>query len=208
MVASPGLFGQRIRTIPLTAFALAVWPGAGGPWPRHRSRSRRRCAQQKVGESRRGDPELDQKVNQAREEIELLELQFGTRRAQLDLAEARMAEARRRRANFEKLYRDGFASEERDLASRDDVLMHESRVTAEKAGVQESAWDRVLAVRSDAAFEVRFVVDEEPYLIPLFVDQLLRRRYLMVVADTSRGRIYPSRPGSTRCNSRFGTERP
>jgi multidrug resistance efflux pump len=95
-------------------------------------------AQPKPVESRRLDPGLDQKINQAREEIEILELQLETRKAQLHLAEARLAEARRWKGLFEKLFRDGFASEERYLAARDDVLMHESRVAAEKAGVQEA----------------------------------------------------------------------
>lgn len=85
-----------------------------------------------------GDPALDQKINQAREEIELLELHLSTRKAQLKLAEARMAESRRWRDIFQKLHHDGFASEERYLAARDDVLMHESRVAWEKAAVQEA----------------------------------------------------------------------
>ncbi len=85
----------------------------------------------------RGDPALDQRINQAREEIELLELQLATRKAQLQLAEARLAEARRWRDVFKKLFRDGFASEERFIAARDDVLMHEAHVAAEKGAVQE-----------------------------------------------------------------------
>ncbi|MHB1561864.1 MAG: HlyD family secretion protein [Isosphaeraceae bacterium] len=87
---------------------------------------------------RRGDPALDQKINQAREEIEFLELQLATKQAQLNLAEARLAEARRWRGHFEKLFRDGFASEERFLSARDDVLMHESRVAGEKAALAEA----------------------------------------------------------------------
>lgn len=89
-------------------------------------------------EPAKGDPALDQKINQAREELEMLELQLQTRRAQLQLAEARLAEARRWREVFQKLHHDGFASEERYIAARDDVLMHEAHVAAEKGAVQEA----------------------------------------------------------------------
>ncbi len=41
-----------------------------------------------VAEAHRPDKDLDQKINQAREEIELMQLQLDTRRAQLHLAEA------------------------------------------------------------------------------------------------------------------------
>ena len=67
-----------------------------------------------------------------------MELQLETRRAQLRLAEARLTEARRWRDLFQKLHQDGFASEERYLAARDDVLMHESRVGWEKSAVLEA----------------------------------------------------------------------
>jgi chromosome segregation ATPase len=92
----------------------------------------------KGGEIRRSDSDLDQKVNQARDDIEMLELQLQTKQAQFHLAEARLAESRRWKSLFEKLWKDGFASEERYVASRDDVLMHESRVESEKAAVQEA----------------------------------------------------------------------
>jgi hypothetical protein len=92
----------------------------------------------KTNEARRIDMTVDQKVNQAREEIELMELQVETRRAQLRLAEARLAESKRWLARFEKLMKTGFATEERYLAARDDVLLHETHVASEKAGVQEA----------------------------------------------------------------------
>jgi hypothetical protein len=92
----------------------------------------------KSTEARRVDMSLDQKVNQANEEIELLELQLQTRRAQLHLAEARLAESKRWRARFEKLLQSGHATHERLIAAGDDVLLHETHVAAEKAGVQEA----------------------------------------------------------------------
>jgi hypothetical protein len=81
---------------------------------------------------------IDQKVNQAQEEIELAELQLATRRAQLRLAEARLAESKQWQARFEKLLKSGYATEERVIAARDDVLLHETHVATEKAGVQEA----------------------------------------------------------------------
>jgi peptide subunit release factor 1 (eRF1) len=61
-----------------------------------------------------------------------------------------------------------------------------------------SGWDRALVLDSDAPYQDRLVVDEEPYLVPLLVDQLLRPQYLVVMTDTHRSRIYAARPGSAR----------
>jgi TolA-binding protein len=140
MFASSGLFRRGSWTGFGLAIALVAWIVGGetamaqAPKPEPAKATQ----ENKPAESRRGDPGLDQKINQAREEIELLELHLQTRKAQLQLAEARLAEARRWKALFEELFRGGFAGEERYLAARDDVLMHESRMTAEKAGVQEA----------------------------------------------------------------------
>jgi len=131
------------------ALALAAWiVSAGGvvsaqqptaPKPQQSDPAKAGTgAGAKVVEGRRPDVDLDQKVNQAREEIEILQLQLETKRAQCRLAEARLAESKRWKGLFEKLWKDGMASEERYVAARDDVLMHESRVTAEKAGVEEA----------------------------------------------------------------------
>ncbi len=61
-----------------------------------------------------------------------------------------------------------------------------------------SGWDQVVTQESDAPFEDRLVVDEEPYLVPLLRDHLLRPQYLVVLTDTHHGRIYTARPGSSR----------
>jgi len=115
-------------------FIASDWAGAQQP-KQEQSKS---SPPAKSTQARRIDMSLDQKVNQAREEIELLELQVETRRAQFRLAEARLAESKRWLARFEKLLQTGFATEERCLAARDDVLLHETHVAAEKAGVQEA----------------------------------------------------------------------
>lgn len=120
------------------AIALTVGLAAGGrAWAQAPKPSAEKPAQ-KASEARPADPALDQKINQAREEIELMDLQLETKRAQLRLAEARLAESRRWRDRIEKQFRDGFASDERLISARDDVLMHDSRVAWEKAAVQEA----------------------------------------------------------------------
>jgi len=129
----------------LALAALLVACGLAGAQPQKAEPSKPQQAEPpkatpvtKAGEGRRPDMDLDQKANQAREEIEMLELQLETKRAQFRLAEARLAESRRWKALFEKLWKDGFTSEERYVAARDDALLHESRVEAEKSGVQEA----------------------------------------------------------------------
>jgi hypothetical protein len=61
-----------------------------------------------------------------------------------------------------------------------------------------SGWDKALALDNEVPFENRLVVDEEPYLVPFLVDQVLRPQYLAVVTDTHHGHIYAARPGSAR----------
>jgi rubrerythrin len=61
-----------------------------------------------------------------------------------------------------------------------------------------SGSDQVIAIDSDVPFANRLVVDEEPYLVPLIVDQYLRPEYLVVQTDSHRSRIYTARPGSAR----------
>lgn len=125
----------RLGLVP--ALAMAAGLVVGGRATAQERKAEAEKPPQKAIESR-ADPALDQKINQAREEIELMELNLETRKAQLRLAEARLAESRRWRDRFEKLFRDGFASDERFIAARDDVLMHESRVAGEKAAVKEA----------------------------------------------------------------------
>ena len=142
MQVSSHILSGRVLALGLGA-TLAALVGAGvdrSAWaqePAPSPTSAKIARPDRPREAGRGDPALDQKINQAREELELLELQLATRKAQLQLAEARLAEARRWRDVFKKLFHDGFASEERFIAARDDVLMHEAHVAAEKGAVQE-----------------------------------------------------------------------
>lgn len=142
MHVSSRILSGRVLALGLGA-TLAALVGAGvdrSAWAQEPSPSQtpvKSARPDRPREAGRGDPALDQKINQAREELELLELQLATRKAQLQLAEARLAEARRWRDVFKKLFHDGFASEERFIAARDDVLMHEAHVASEKGAVQE-----------------------------------------------------------------------
>ena len=109
------------------------------------SRPKRPKAQQskespaaKSTEVRRHDMDSDQKVNQAHEDIELLELQLATKRAQLGLAEARLEKSKRWLARYQKLLNIGRVTNERLIGARDDVLLHETHVASDKAAVQEA----------------------------------------------------------------------
>ncbi len=84
----------------------------------------------------------------------------------------------------------------------------EARTARGVAVFGASGWDRALAVHSDEPFEDRLVVDEEPYLVPFLVDHFRRPRYLVILTDTHRGRIYAARPGSSRLLSEIEEDVP
>jgi hypothetical protein len=84
----------------------------------------------------RPDPDLDQQINQAKEEIELLEMQLVAKRALLQIGEARLEEAKHWRTHYENLLRDRKVTEERYLAAKDDVLTMEAHVASEKCDVK------------------------------------------------------------------------
>ena len=83
-------------------------------------------------------------------------------------------------------------------------LIRESLESAGHRGVRGMAvfggsnWDRVVAIESEVPFANRLVVNEEPYLVPFLLEELQRPRYLAILTDTHRGRIYEARPGSSR----------
>jgi hypothetical protein len=68
--------------------------------------------------------------------MEVLEAQLEARRALLRIDEARAEQAKQRRAYYEKLARDGRVIEDRLLAARDDVLMIDAHVMAERADLK------------------------------------------------------------------------
>jgi chromosome segregation ATPase len=82
--------------------------------------------------------DLDQQINQAKEELELLELRLDAKRAQLRISEARLEEAKRWNANYERLFRDGKVTDERRIMAKDDVLALQSQVASEKADAKEA----------------------------------------------------------------------
>jgi peptide subunit release factor 1 (eRF1) len=58
--------------------------------------------------------------------------------------------------------------------------------------------DFFLALPSEAPFNNRLVVGEEPYVVPLVEAYLRQRGYLVILADTHRGNLYGACPGGSR----------
>ena len=73
---------------------------------------------------------------QARDRLEVLEAQLEAKRSLLRIDDSRAEQAKRWRAYYEKLVRDGKVIEDRMLAARDDVLMMEAHVAAEQADLR------------------------------------------------------------------------
>jgi hypothetical protein len=76
---------------------------------------------------------LEPQASSANEELELLGLQVETTRAQLRLAESRLAQAKRWESRFRDLVGHGRAPSEQLFAAQDSVLTKESDVAAERA---------------------------------------------------------------------------
>jgi hypothetical protein len=70
---------------------------------------------------------------QARDGLEVLEAQLEAKRTLLRIDEARVEQAKRWRAYYEKLVQERKVIEDRMLAARDDVLMMDAHVVAERA---------------------------------------------------------------------------
>jgi hypothetical protein len=68
--------------------------------------------------------------------MEVLEAQLEAKRTLLRIDESRGEQAKRWRAYYEKLARDGRVIEDRLLAARDDVLMMDAHITAERADLK------------------------------------------------------------------------
>jgi hypothetical protein len=68
--------------------------------------------------------------------MEVLEAQLEAKRALLRIDESRAEQAKRWSAYYEKLVRDGRVIEDRLLAARDDVLMMDAHITAERADLK------------------------------------------------------------------------
>jgi hypothetical protein len=70
---------------------------------------------------------------QDRDGVEVLEAQLEAKRTQLRIDESRAELAKRWKAYYEKLFRDGKVVEDRMLAAGDDVLMMDAHIAAERA---------------------------------------------------------------------------
>jgi len=90
----------------------------------------------KLAKPSRIDMNLDQQINQAKEEIELLKAQLDAKKALCKIGEARLEQAKAWKAHFEGLFRAGKVTEDKLLASKDDLLMLEAHLAGEKADVK------------------------------------------------------------------------
>jgi hypothetical protein len=78
----------------------------------------------------------DRDAVQAHDGLEVLEAQLEAKRALLRVGEARAEQARRVEAHYERLIRGGMGTEDLVLAARDDVLMMDAHVVAERADLK------------------------------------------------------------------------
>lgn len=77
-----------------------------------------------------------ERIEQAKEVVELLEMQLEAKQASLRIGEARLAEATHWKTHYANLLRDGKVTEERYLAAKDDVLAMEAHLASEKCDVK------------------------------------------------------------------------
>lgn len=102
----------------LTAVLMPPRPASGQKPPQEESKS---ATEVKPPKSAKADSELEQQINQAKDELELLELQLEAKKVALRIDEARLKEAKRWKAHYEELLRSGKVTEDRLLAANDDV---------------------------------------------------------------------------------------
>jgi hypothetical protein len=75
----------------------------------------------------------DRDAAQAHDALEILEAQLEAKRTLLRIDESRVEQAKRWKAYYDKLVRDGKVLEDRLLAAREDILMMDAHVAAERA---------------------------------------------------------------------------
>jgi hypothetical protein len=75
-------------------------------------------------------------VRNAQDGLEVSEVQLEAKRALVRIDESRVEQAKRWRAYYERQVREGRVTEDRLIAARDDVLMMEAHVEAERAGLK------------------------------------------------------------------------
>jgi hypothetical protein len=83
--------------------------------------------------STRADQEAGRQADQARGGLDVMGAWLEAKRALLRIDESRAEQAKLWKAYYEKMARDGKATEDRAVAARDDVLMMEEHVGAERA---------------------------------------------------------------------------
>jgi hypothetical protein len=97
------------------------------------------------------DQEQEPRTGQMPEELELLELQIETERAQLRLAESRLDQAKRWEALARELVHSGRLPLEQLIATQDGNLMRESDLVAQKAALKEAELRLTLAQKGTSS---------------------------------------------------------
>jgi hypothetical protein len=78
----------------------------------------------------------DRQLDPAHDRLETLEAMLDAKRTLLRIDEARAEQAKRWKAYYEQMVRDGRVTEDRALAARDDVLTMDAHVAAERADLR------------------------------------------------------------------------
>jgi hypothetical protein len=127
-----GAFALSALSIPATAWGQAPAPAAAGAKP---------------GPGTAGD---DHDASARQDTLEVLEAQLDVKRVLLRIDESRAEQAKRWKDYYERLLRDGKVTEDRLLAARDDVLMMDAHIAAERAELRVAEM-RVNNARRDTA---------------------------------------------------------
>jgi hypothetical protein len=116
--------------------------------------------------------------------MEVLEAQLEAKRTLLRIDESRAEQAKQWRAYYENLARDGKVMEDRLLAARDDVLMMDAHIMAERADLKvaeiRAKFARLHAAHGDQAADGTDLAREE---LDELVAQLEAKRALLRVGE-------------------------
>ena len=128
---------------------------------------------------------------QAREGLEVQEAQLEARRTLVRIDELRAEHAKRWKAYYEKMVREGKVIEDRMLAARDDVMMMDAHVAAERAELKVAEirlkYARRNAGQGDQAARAADQAKEESDVLGALLDE--KRRF------SRSAKPGPSRPG-------------
>jgi hypothetical protein len=143
-IARPALGGTfaALSAVSVLSFVMNSWGQPQSPSPRA-------SASQKAAPGAKSTRD-DSDAGPARDALEILEARLEAKRTLLRIDESRVQQAKQWKAYYEKMVREGRVIEDRLLAARDDVLMMDAHVEAERAELKVSEI-RVQFARQHAA---------------------------------------------------------